>query len=71
MRQTVRNLIPLITVVLGVSVVAQWLTNRTSVHKDALCSLGSLSVLGIQRCRELWCRSRTQLGDSALLLLLT
>lgn len=33
-------------------------TNPASIHEDA----GSLSGLRIWHCRELWCRSQTQLG---------
>jgi len=41
----------------GIPVMAQWLTNPTSIHGDEDQSLGSLSALRIQCCHELWCRS--------------
>ena len=50
-------------VMLGVPVVAQGLMNPTSIHEDTVGSLGLLSGLRIQRCRELWCRSQRRLGS--------
>ena len=47
-----------------VLIVAQWLMNPTSTHEDAVQSLASLSGLRIWYCRELWCRSPTQLGSN-------
>ena len=52
--------------ILGGPVVAQGLTNPTRDHGLQVQSLASLSGLRIRRCRELWCRSKTQL-DLALL----
>ena len=43
----------------GVPVVAQWLTNPTSIHETRV---QSLSKLRIWHCHELWCRSQMQLG---------
>jgi len=40
----------------GVPIVAQWLTNPTSIHEDACLIPGLLGGLGIWRCHELWCR---------------
>ena len=39
----------------GVPVVAQWLTNQTSIHEDTGSILALLSGLRIQLCHELWC----------------
>ena len=41
----------------GVPVMAQWLTNLTSIHEEQ----ASLSRLRIRCCCELWCRSQTLL----------
>ena len=49
--------------VLGVLVVAQWLTNPTRNHEVVGSVLPLLSGLRIQRCRELWCRLQTWLGS--------
>ena len=46
---------------LGVSVVAQWLTNPTRNHEVAGSVLPLLSGLTVWRCRELWCRLQTRL----------
>ena len=48
--------------ILGVPVVAQWLTNLTRNHEIAGWIPG-LSELGIQHCRELWCSLQTRLGS--------
>ena len=45
-----------------VPVMAQYLTNPTSIHEDAGLILGSHSGLRIQHCCELWCRLQTWLG---------
>ena len=42
---------------------AQWLMNPTRNLRLRVQSLTLLSGLGIQRCRELWCNSKTQLGS--------
>ena len=52
---------------LGVPVVAQQVTNPSSIHEDAGSILALLSGLRIQCCRELWCRSQIQLGSSVAL----
>ena len=44
---------------LVVPIMAQWLMNPASIHVH---SLASLSGLGIQHCRELWCRLQMQFG---------
>ena len=44
-------------VISGVSVVAQWLTNPTSIHEDS-DSIPGLSGLRVQHCYELWHRSQ-------------
>ena len=41
----------------------QWLTNLTSIHKDAGSIPGLVSGLRIRCCCELWCRSQTWLGS--------
>ena len=51
------------TMNIGVPVMAQWLTNLTGIGEES----GGLSGLRIQRCRELWCRSRRHGSDPALL----
>ena len=40
----------------GVPLMAQWLSNLTSIHEDTVRSLALLSGLRMQHCRELWCR---------------
>ena len=42
---------------------AQWLTIRLGTMRLWVRSLALLNGLRIQRCRELWCRSQTQLGS--------
>ena len=46
---------------------AQWLMNPTRNLRLRVQSLTLLSGLGIQRCRELWCRSQTQLRSRVAL----
>ena len=41
---------------------AQPLTSPTRIHEDA-GSIPGLAELRIQCCRELWCRSQTQLSS--------
>ena len=48
---------------LGVPVVVQWKRIRLGTMRFWVRSLASLSGLGIQCCRELWCRSQTWLGS--------
>ena len=50
----------------GVPIVAQWITNLTSIHEDQVQPLAWLSGLRIQHCRELWCRLQTRLGSVLL-----
>ena len=40
----------------------QWVKNPMSIHEDSVQSLASLPGLRIQHCREVRCRSQTQLG---------
>ena len=40
---------------------AHWLTNPASIHEDSGSVLALLRGLGIQCCREPWCRSQTWL----------
>ena len=47
----------------GVPVVVQWLTNPLGTMRLRVRSQPLLSGVTIQRCRELWCRSQTQLGS--------
>ena len=47
----------------GVPVVAQRLTNPTSIHEDMGSIPGLTHGLRIQRCRELWSRSQMWLGS--------
>ena len=42
---------------------SQWLTNSTSIHEERVQSLTLPSGSRIQRCRELWCWSKTRLGS--------
>ena len=47
----------------GVHVMAQWLTNLTSIHETWVRSLALLSGLRIRHCHELQCRSQMWLGS--------
>ena len=46
---------------IGVPIVAQWLTNLTSIHMDTGSIPALLSGLRIHCCYELWCRLQTRL----------
>ena len=52
---------------MGVPVVAQWLTNPTGTMRLQVRSLALFSGLRIQRCRELWCRSQTRDANKIVL----
>ena len=45
---------------------AQWKGIRLASMKTQVQSLALLSGLRIRRCRELWCRSQTQLGSGVM-----
>ena len=47
--------------IVGVPVMFQWKHTRLASMNLQIQSLASHSGLRIQRCRELWCRSQTQL----------
>ena len=47
----------------GVAIVAQQITNPTSMHEDEGLIPGLVGGLRIQHCCELWCRSQMQLGS--------
>ena len=47
----------------GVPVVAQWLTNLTSIHEDVGFIPGLLSGLKIWCCSELWYRLQMGFGS--------
>jgi len=47
----------------GVPIVAQWLTNPTSIHEDSGLILALLSGLRIWHCHELWYSLQTRLGS--------
>ena len=49
--------------VFGVSVLAQWLTNLTSIHEVAGSIPGPAPWINDQRCHELWYRSQMWLGS--------
>ena len=52
---------------IGAPVMAQWLTNSTSIHLVSMRiwvqSLASLNGLRIWHCCKLWCRLQTRLGS--------
>ena len=49
---------------LGVPVMLKWLTNPDGIHEDVGLIPGLLSGLRIWHCRELRCRSQTQLSSN-------
>ena len=49
--------------ILGVPVVALWLTNLTSIHEDVGLIPGLLTGLRVQCCCELWYGLQTRLGS--------
>ena len=49
--------------VVGVPIMAQWLTNLTRNHEVAGSIPGLAHGLRIRCCRELWCRLQTWLGS--------
>ena len=51
---------------LGVPVMAQWKLISVGIMRSRVQSLASLSQLRIWCCRELWCRSQTQLDPDLL-----
>ena len=48
---------------IGVPIVAQWKWIWLASMRTKVWSLASLSGLGIQHCRVLWCRTQTWLGS--------
>ena len=52
--------------ILGVRILAQWLTNSTRNHGFRVRTLASLSGLRIQHCCELWCRSAAAVPSGPL-----
>ena len=56
---------PTLKVGLDVPVVAQRLTNLTSIHEDVDSMPGLAHGLRIGHCYEPWCRLQTQLGYQA------
>ena len=48
---------------MGVPVMAQWVTNPTSIHEDIGLIPGLTQRVRIRCCGELWCRLQMGLGS--------